>query len=246
MEWEEWGNPVESAEVYDYMKSYAPYENVEAKALPADARHRRPQRPPGVATGSRPSGWPSCGPPRPTTTALLLKTEMGAGHMGPSRPLRRLAGRGLRAAPSCSTRSASPTSGPDARRRAEPRDWSDGFRDRRARRRRAPLLPPAAVRPGHRPRRPGRPPDGQLRVPHRRPPDRRGGGGRPRLRRRRHLRPRRGRRHAPGRRAGHPLPPGPRRRARSWVTPSPAWPTCRPAARCRSTCSGRRRPASPR
>ncbi|MCU1485622.1 MAG: Oligopeptidase, partial [Actinomycetia bacterium] len=30
-EWEEWGNPLESAEVYAYMKSYAPYENVEPK-----------------------------------------------------------------------------------------------------------------------------------------------------------------------------------------------------------------------
>ncbi|MCY6798735.1 prolyl oligopeptidase family serine peptidase, partial [Escherichia coli] len=27
-EWEEWGNPVESAEVYEYMRSYSPYENV--------------------------------------------------------------------------------------------------------------------------------------------------------------------------------------------------------------------------
>ena len=35
IEWEEWGNPVESAEVYAYMKSYSPYENVEAKAYPA-------------------------------------------------------------------------------------------------------------------------------------------------------------------------------------------------------------------
>ncbi|MBO0827797.1 MAG: S9 family peptidase, partial [Streptosporangiales bacterium] len=35
IEWEEWGNPVESAEMYRYMKSYSPYENVEAKAYPA-------------------------------------------------------------------------------------------------------------------------------------------------------------------------------------------------------------------
>ncbi|MFT4235104.1 MAG: S9 family peptidase [Microbacterium sp.] len=28
IEWEEWGNPLESAEVYHYMKSYTPYENV--------------------------------------------------------------------------------------------------------------------------------------------------------------------------------------------------------------------------
>lgn len=34
-EWEEWGNPVESAEVYEYMKSYTPYENISAVEYPA-------------------------------------------------------------------------------------------------------------------------------------------------------------------------------------------------------------------
>lgn len=34
-EWEEWGNPLESKEVYDYMKSYTPYENVRAVEYPA-------------------------------------------------------------------------------------------------------------------------------------------------------------------------------------------------------------------
>ena len=35
MEWEEWGNPVDSAEVYAYMRSYSPYENVQPTAYPA-------------------------------------------------------------------------------------------------------------------------------------------------------------------------------------------------------------------
>ena len=35
IEWEEWGNPIESADVYAYMKSYSPYENVEARDYPA-------------------------------------------------------------------------------------------------------------------------------------------------------------------------------------------------------------------
>ena len=35
IEWDEWGNPLESAEAYAYMKSYAPYENVGAHAYPA-------------------------------------------------------------------------------------------------------------------------------------------------------------------------------------------------------------------
>ena len=34
-EWEEWGNPLEDPEVYAYMKSYTPYENVTAVDYPA-------------------------------------------------------------------------------------------------------------------------------------------------------------------------------------------------------------------
>ncbi|WP_124054521.1 S9 family peptidase [Arcanobacterium ihumii] len=34
-EWEEWGNPVDSAEVYQYMKSYSPYENIVPVEYPA-------------------------------------------------------------------------------------------------------------------------------------------------------------------------------------------------------------------
>ncbi len=34
-EWDEWGNPLENKDVYFYMKSYSPYENVEAKEYPA-------------------------------------------------------------------------------------------------------------------------------------------------------------------------------------------------------------------
>ena len=34
LEWEEWGNPITDPEVYAYMKSYTPYENVRAVAYP--------------------------------------------------------------------------------------------------------------------------------------------------------------------------------------------------------------------
>ena len=34
-EWPEWGNPIEDPEAYDYMMSYSPYDQVEAKAYPA-------------------------------------------------------------------------------------------------------------------------------------------------------------------------------------------------------------------
>lgn len=34
LEWEEWGNPIEDSDVYAYMKSYSPYENVDALPYP--------------------------------------------------------------------------------------------------------------------------------------------------------------------------------------------------------------------
>ena len=82
-EWEEWGNPVTDAEIYKVMKSYSPYDNVEAKDYPAMA-----------ATGGlndprvqywEPAKWVA--KLRATKTddnLLVLKTEMGAGHAGPS------------------------------------------------------------------------------------------------------------------------------------------------------------------
>ncbi len=83
MEWEEWGNPQASPEVYQYMKSYSPYDNVEAKAYPAMFVT-------GGLNDPRVSYWePAKWVAKLRTTKtddnlLLLKTEMGAGHMGPS------------------------------------------------------------------------------------------------------------------------------------------------------------------
>ena len=37
LEWEEWGNPIEDKEVYEYMKSYTPYENIRPVRYPAIA-----------------------------------------------------------------------------------------------------------------------------------------------------------------------------------------------------------------
>lgn len=83
IEWDEWGNPLEDKEVYDYMKSYSPYENVEAKDYPAilaitslnDTR----------VLYVEPAKWVA--KLRATKTGhapLLLKTEMSAGHGGVS------------------------------------------------------------------------------------------------------------------------------------------------------------------
>jgi oligopeptidase B len=81
-EWEEWGNPLESADVYAYMKSYSPYENVAKLRYPAilavtslnDTRvlYHEPAKWIARLRSVAPDG------------SYLLKTEMGAGHGGPS------------------------------------------------------------------------------------------------------------------------------------------------------------------
>jgi oligopeptidase B len=81
-EWEEWGNPIESADVYEYMKSYSPYENVGKLPYPRilavtslnDTRvlYHEPAKWIARLRAVAPDG------------DYLLKTEMGAGHGGPS------------------------------------------------------------------------------------------------------------------------------------------------------------------
>ena len=85
VEWEEWGDPLHDPEVYAYLKSYSPYENV------ADRRY-----PPILATTSlndtrvlyvEPAKWVAAlraavDPER--SREILLKTEMVAGHGGVS------------------------------------------------------------------------------------------------------------------------------------------------------------------
>ena len=83
IEWEEWGNPVESAEVYRCMKSYSPYENIEPKAYPAILATAGLNDP--RVGYHEPAKWVA--KLRVTKTddrPLLLKIEMGAGHAGPS------------------------------------------------------------------------------------------------------------------------------------------------------------------
>jgi oligopeptidase B len=82
IEWEEWGNPVESPEVYAYMKGYSPYENVSTLDYPAilavtslnDTRVRY----------CEPAKWVARLRHVAPQGNYLLKTEMGAGHGGPS------------------------------------------------------------------------------------------------------------------------------------------------------------------
>jgi len=85
IEWEEWGDPLHDPEVYAYMKSYSPYENVRAVDYPAI-----------LATTSlndtrvfyvEPAKWVAAlrhSDPTPERSQILLKTEMVAGHGGVS------------------------------------------------------------------------------------------------------------------------------------------------------------------
>ena len=83
LEWEEWGNPTADPEVYHYMKSYSPYDNVEHKAYPAmfvTAGLNDPR-----VSYWEPAKWVQRLRDRTTSDQLVvLRTEMGAGHMGPS------------------------------------------------------------------------------------------------------------------------------------------------------------------
>jgi oligopeptidase B len=82
MEWEEWGNPNDPV-YYEYMKSYSPYDNVEAKNYPDML----------ITAGLNDSRVKYWEPAKWTAklreiktdrNILLLKTNMGAGHSGAS------------------------------------------------------------------------------------------------------------------------------------------------------------------
>jgi oligopeptidase B len=82
-EWLEWGNPIASAEEYENIQSYSPYDNVEAKAYPhifalgglTDPR----------VTYWEPAKWVARLRARKTdSNLLLLKINMEAGHGGAS------------------------------------------------------------------------------------------------------------------------------------------------------------------
>jgi oligopeptidase B len=81
-EWEEWGNPAEK-QYYDYIKSYAPYENVEAKEYPqilVTAGLNDPR-----VSYWEPAKWVAkLRALKKDSRVLLLKTEMGSGHFGAS------------------------------------------------------------------------------------------------------------------------------------------------------------------
>jgi oligopeptidase B len=81
-EYDEWGNPAEKV-FYDYMRSYSPYDNIEAKDYPnilATAGLDDPR----VAYWE-PAKWVAkLRALKTDQNLLLLKTDMSAGHSGPS------------------------------------------------------------------------------------------------------------------------------------------------------------------
>ncbi|HEY2562518.1 MAG TPA: S9 family peptidase [Acidimicrobiales bacterium] len=89
LEWEEWGNPVEDPEIYAVMKSYSPYDNVRSVD-----EHGEPLRYPDIlATAGlsdprvgfwEPAKWTAKLRATNPDNRVLLKTELGAGHGGPS------------------------------------------------------------------------------------------------------------------------------------------------------------------
>ncbi|HEX8842376.1 MAG TPA: S9 family peptidase [Sphingomicrobium sp.] len=82
-EWPEWGNPITDKAVFDYMRSYSPYDNVKAQDYP-------PMLITGGLTDPRVTYWEPAkwaAKLRATKTdgnLLLLKINMGAGHGGKS------------------------------------------------------------------------------------------------------------------------------------------------------------------
>jgi oligopeptidase B len=82
-EWEEWGNPATDPDAYRYMRSYSPYENVAPRPYPAILATAGLNDP--RVSYHEPAKWVARLRAASTGRApVLLKTEMGAGHSGPS------------------------------------------------------------------------------------------------------------------------------------------------------------------
>jgi oligopeptidase B len=82
-EWPEWGNPIVSKEDFDLIRSYSPYDNVEAKPYPHIFAYGGLTDP--RVTYWEPAKWIAKLREKSTSDSLiLLKTNMEAGHGGAS------------------------------------------------------------------------------------------------------------------------------------------------------------------
>ena len=88
-EWPEWGNPIADRDAYEYIGSYSPYDNIEAKAYPhvlATAGLTDPR-----VGYWEPAKWVArLAATKTDEHLLLLKTHMGAGHGGAAGRFERL------------------------------------------------------------------------------------------------------------------------------------------------------------
>ncbi|MGV9478396.1 S9 family peptidase [Gordonia aichiensis] len=83
IEWDEWGDPLHDPEVYEYMKSYSPYENVTAQPYPSILAETSLNDTRVMYTEA--AKWVAKLQALSTSDApILLKTEMSAGHGGVS------------------------------------------------------------------------------------------------------------------------------------------------------------------
>jgi oligopeptidase B len=88
-EWPEWGNPITDKAAFDYIRSYSPYDNIEAKAYP-------PMLWTAGLNDPRVTYWEPAKmvaklrDMKTDDNVLLLKTNMGAGHGGKSGRFERL------------------------------------------------------------------------------------------------------------------------------------------------------------
>ena len=80
-EWPEWGNPIADRQAYEYIESYSPYDNIEAKDYPhilATAGLTDPR-----VGYWEPAKWVArLSATKTDDHLLLLKTNMDAGHGG--------------------------------------------------------------------------------------------------------------------------------------------------------------------
>jgi oligopeptidase B len=88
-EWEEWGNPDASDVSYRIMKGYSPYDNIQSHHADGSALRYPNVYATGGLNDSRvgfwePAKWVQKLRDANPENQVILKTEMGAGHMGPS------------------------------------------------------------------------------------------------------------------------------------------------------------------
>ncbi len=82
-EWDEWGDPLHDPEVYAYMKSYTPYENVSSRIYPAI--YARTSINDTRVFYVEPAKWVAqLRETLPDSSRVLFKCEMSAGHGGAS------------------------------------------------------------------------------------------------------------------------------------------------------------------